>query len=91
MHLQSSVAVQLLNKLCIRAADSSQKLLNVIRNPIGDHLPPGCVKLCTSFGADKLSNVHDIVPSVKAKATPIVLVVGAIARGQVRSVEWLRQ
>ena len=33
--------VQLLHKYSITAAESSVKLLKVIKNPITDHLPPG--------------------------------------------------
>jgi len=79
----AGLMVQLLHKLCIRAADSSQKLLSVIRNPVSDHLPPGCVKLCTSFNSERISTIHDIVPPKAERARPIVLVVGAIARGQI--------
>ncbi len=76
-------AVQLLNKLCIRAADSSQKLLKVVKNPVHIHLPAGCLKFGTSFNATHLSNIHDIVPKVDLPPVPIVIVVGAIARGAV--------
>jgi rRNA small subunit pseudouridine methyltransferase Nep1 len=76
-------SVQLLNKLCIRAADSSQKLLKVVKNPVHIHLPPGCLKFGTSFNATHLSNIHDIVPKVDLPPVPIVFVVGAIARGAV--------
>ena len=33
--------VQLLHKYSITAAESSVKLLKVIKNPVTDHLPPG--------------------------------------------------
>ena len=38
-------AVQLLHDLSIAAKGSSQKLLKVIKNPITDHLPTGCLKI----------------------------------------------
>merc|ERR1712002_823134 len=43
--------VQLLHKLSIHASDGPQKLLKVIKNPISDHLPTGCLKIGTSFSA----------------------------------------
>ncbi|TRY94293.1 hypothetical protein DNTS_030380 [Danionella cerebrum] len=43
--------VQLLHKLSVRAADGSQRLLRLIKNPVSDHLPPGCPRFSTSFKA----------------------------------------
>ncbi|KAK2164929.1 hypothetical protein LSH36_57g02027 [Paralvinella palmiformis] len=71
--------VQLLHKLSIHASDGNQKLLKVIKNPIVDHLPTGCTKIATSFGADQVVDPKMIVPDVD----PIVLVVGAMAHGSV--------
>ncbi|XP_069843827.1 ribosomal RNA small subunit methyltransferase NEP1 [Dipodomys merriami] len=70
--------VQLLHKLSVRAADGPQKLLKVIKNPVSDHFPAGCVKVATSFSAP-VSDVRELVPG----ADPIVFVVGAFAHGQV--------
>jgi rRNA small subunit pseudouridine methyltransferase Nep1 len=47
----SGLMVQLLHKLSIRSANSSEKLLKVIKNPITDHLPPGCRKIVLSGDA----------------------------------------
>ncbi|XP_067120610.1 ribosomal RNA small subunit methyltransferase NEP1 [Centruroides vittatus] len=76
----SGLMVQLLHKLSIRAAESSQKLLKVIKNPVTDHLPVGCRKVGTSFHSDKLIHPKELVP----ENAPIVLVVGAMAHGQVK-------
>ena len=35
--------VQLLHKFSVKAADSNVRLLKVIKNPVGDHLPAGKV------------------------------------------------
>jgi len=72
--------VQLLHKLSIHANDGPQKLLKVIKNPIVDHLPTGCTKLCSSFSADEL--VTDI-KTLAPEKDPIVFVVGAMAHGRV--------
>lgn len=72
--------VQLLHKLSVRAADGPQKLLKVIKNPVSDHFPVGCMKIGTSFSAPTVSDVRQLVPS----SDPIVFVVGAFAHGQVK-------
>ncbi|KAM5262525.1 ribosomal RNA small subunit methyltransferase NEP1 isoform 1-T1 [Ctenodactylus gundi] len=71
--------VQLLHKLSVRAADGPQKLLKVIKNPVSDHFPVGCMKIGTSFSIPVISDVRDLVPS----NDPIVFVVGAFAHGKV--------
>lgn len=76
----SGLMVQLLHKLSIRAAESSQKLLKVIKNPITAHLPVGCRKIGTSFHSEKLIHPKKLVPEDK----PIVIVVGAMAHGQIK-------
>ena len=76
----SGLMVQLLHKLTIRAADTSQKLLKVIKNPITDHLPVGCKKYLTSFSADKVVNVQDFAEEHPSDE-PLVVVVGAFAKG----------
>ncbi|XP_075071905.1 ribosomal RNA small subunit methyltransferase NEP1 [Mixophyes fleayi] len=69
--------VQLLHKLSVRAADGPQKLLKVIKNPLTDHLPVGCVKLSTSFQGESVACVRDLVPPEE----PTLIVVGAFAHG----------
>lgn len=74
----AGLIVQLLHKFSIKASDSSLKLLKVIKNPITDHLPVGCKKICLSFSAEGASKASDLVPETEE---PICLVVGAIAKG----------
>ena len=74
--------VQLLHKLSIRASDTSQKLLKVIKNPITDHLPAGCRKYCTSFSADKVVHVDEFAEKHPTN-DPLVVVIGAMAKGSV--------
>ncbi|XP_040834765.1 ribosomal RNA small subunit methyltransferase NEP1 isoform X1 [Ochotona curzoniae] len=71
--------VQLLHKLSVRAADGPQKLLKVIKNPVSDHFPVGCMKIGTSFSVSDVSDVRQLVPSTD----PVVFVVGAFAHGKV--------
>ncbi|XP_044535427.1 ribosomal RNA small subunit methyltransferase NEP1 isoform X1 [Gracilinanus agilis] len=71
--------VQLLHKLSVRAADGPQKLLKVIKNPVSEHFPAGCMKIGTSFSAPVVSDVRELAPS----SDPIVFVVGAFAHGSI--------
>lgn len=55
------------------------KLLKVIKNPVTGHLPVGCRKILMSFSSKEVKNPIEIVP----ENDPIVVVVGAMAHGQV--------
>ncbi|KAL1784930.1 ribosomal RNA small subunit methyltransferase NEP1, partial [Sigmodon hispidus] len=71
--------VQLLHKLSVRAVDGPQKLLKVIKNPVSDHFPVGCMKIDTSFSITDVTDVLELVPS----SDSIVFVVGAFAHSKV--------
>lgn len=73
--------VQLLHKFSVRAAETSAKLMKVIKNPITDHLPAGCRKVATSFSAGKPVKPSELV----IQNAPIAFIVGAMAHGQVNS------
>ncbi|KAH7731763.1 Protein Y39A1A.14 [Aphelenchoides avenae] len=75
--------VQLLHKLTIRAADSSQVLLKVIKNPVTMHLPVGSRKYLTSFSATQLTMPKELAQT--SADEPIVIVVGGIARGKINT------
>jgi len=73
--------VQLLFKLSIAASDApNKKLLKLIKNPVTDHLPTGCRKICMTFNAEKSVKPADVVPK---DDKPIAIVVGAIAIGSI--------
>jgi rRNA small subunit pseudouridine methyltransferase Nep1 len=78
----AGLMVQLLHKFSIRAADSSVKLLKVIKNPVNDHLPTGCRKVLMSYSASEVVRPAQLVPEADE---PICLVVGAIAKGSVET------
>uniref|UniRef100_A0A3Q2PIB1 EMG1 N1-specific pseudouridine methyltransferase n=1 Tax=Fundulus heteroclitus TaxID=8078 RepID=A0A3Q2PIB1_FUNHE len=69
----------LLHKLSVRAADGPQKLLKMIKNPVSDHLPPGCPRIATSFSAGEAVNARTVVPE-----GPAAVVIGAFAHGSVK-------
>ncbi|XP_074642930.1 ribosomal RNA small subunit methyltransferase NEP1-like [Tubulanus polymorphus] len=71
--------VQLLHKLSIHSADGNQKLLKVIKNPVSQHLPTGCMKVAMSFSAKQVVEPKTLVP----EDAPIVIVIGAMAHGSV--------
>lgn len=67
-------------KLSIRAAETSQRLMGVIKNPITQHLPLGCKKYSTSLKSSNLINIRDFVPKNDEN---IVIVIGGISHGKV--------
>ncbi|XP_023326523.1 ribosomal RNA small subunit methyltransferase NEP1 isoform X1 [Eurytemora carolleeae] len=76
----AGLMVQLLHKYSITAAESTVKLLKVIKNPVTDHLPVGSRKLLMSYSAEKAVRPSTLVPEGEE---PIVIVVGAIAKGAI--------
>ncbi|EGC28741.1 hypothetical protein DICPUDRAFT_159774 [Dictyostelium purpureum] len=58
----AGLMVQLLKKLSIRATNGPDKLFKVIKNPITDHLPPGCKIFATSFSAPKCVDLFEFIP-----------------------------
>lgn len=71
--------VQLLHKLSIRAINSPEKLLKVIKNPITDHLPPNARKITLSSDAPVVQ-LKDYIMTLPSDE-PIVFFVGAMAHG----------
>lgn len=54
--------------------------MQVIKNPVTDHLPTGCAKIGTSYHSDEMVDVRRLI-----KDEPTVFVVGAMAHGKVCS------
>ncbi|KAI6238535.1 Ribosomal RNA small subunit methyltransferase nep-1 [Aphelenchoides fujianensis] len=77
--------VQLLHKMTIRAEESPVKLLNVIKNPITDHLPVGCRKYLMTFNTDTFLKPREFAQTVHRELpdAPLAVVVGGIARGRI--------
>ncbi|XP_058449954.1 ribosomal RNA small subunit methyltransferase NEP1 [Malaya genurostris] len=74
----AGLMVQLLHKFSIKASDSPQKLMRVIKNPITNHLPVGCRKFAMSFSAAKVQHPKELVPE---KDEPVVFAIGSFAHG----------
>eukprot|EP00049_Salpingoeca_infusionum_P018761 m.358677 g.358677 ORF g.358677 m.358677 type:complete len:237 (-) comp18227_c0_seq1:229-939(-) len=79
--------VQLLHEMSISAKGSRQKLLKVIKNPITDHLPTGCVKIATSYACEKLVRPRQFLETQCDTTRPICFIVGAVAHGKL-DVAW---
>lgn len=79
--------VKLLFKLKIRSASGDATLLKVIRNPIIDHLPPGCRKIACSFSANKLVDLKDYVPMLP-KDEAICFSIGGFAHGDLLGLDY---
>jgi len=73
--------VQLLHKLSIRATNGPEKLLQVIQNPISDHLPINARIFGTSCTADVVKPTEWVqkLPTDR----PLVLVFGSMAHGKI--------
>ncbi|KAK9884636.1 hypothetical protein WA026_007475 [Henosepilachna vigintioctopunctata] len=74
----AGLMVQLLHKFSVRA-EGGPKLIKVIKNPVTDHLPVGVRKIAMSFSANEVKHCKELVPN---NEDPIVIVVGAMARGK---------
>ena len=68
---------------CPTLHHSCLMLLQVIKNPVTDHLPAGCLKIGTSYHSDQIVDVRKF-----AEDKPIVFVVGAMAHGKVVCINW---
>lgn len=72
----------LLKKLRIRAAENSEVLLKVIKNPITDHIPLGSLIVSTSEKSRLVDRDEFAMNCIKSYKN-IVFVVGAISKGDV--------
>ena len=77
----AGLMAQLLTKYRIRAAESSEILLKVIKNPITEHLPMGC-PIITTCEKSRLVDIDEYCSTLN-KGKPVVFVVGAISKGDV--------
>ncbi|OWY44309.1 nucleolar essential protein 1 [Alternaria alternata] len=75
----AGLMVQLLHRHQIRSTSSQEKLIEVIKNPITDHLPPNCRKVTLSFDSEVV-RVSDYIGGLN-KGESIAVFVGAMAKG----------
>lgn len=76
----AGLMVQLLHKLSVRSQGSTEKLLNVIKNPITDHLPVKAVRIGMSGDAGKARQMSVVAGEID-QTLPVVFWVGAMAHG----------
>eukprot|EP00184_Porphyridium_aerugineum_P000449 CAMPEP_0184701850 /NCGR_PEP_ID=MMETSP0313-20130426/21902_1 /TAXON_ID=2792 /ORGANISM="Porphyridium aerugineum, Strain SAG 1380-2" /LENGTH=89 /DNA_ID=CAMNT_0027162093 /DNA_START=43 /DNA_END=308 /DNA_ORIENTATION=- len=55
----SGLMVELLQKLKVRATNSPDPLLKVIRNPIMSHLPLGCHKVLMTYNCETVLDTQE--------------------------------
>jgi rRNA small subunit pseudouridine methyltransferase Nep1 len=75
----AGLMVQLLHRLSIRSVNSTERLLQVIKGPISDHLPVDCRKVTLSFDAEVV-RVRDYIDGLEDDES-ICVFVGAMAKG----------
>eukprot|EP00040_Diaphanoeca_grandis_P014471 m.73472 g.73472 ORF g.73472 m.73472 type:complete len:242 (-) comp24561_c0_seq1:59-784(-) len=79
----AGLMVQLLHTMSVSAKGSGgTKLMKVIKNPVTDHLPTGCLKIATTFQSKTIMRLNKYIPTLQADRS-IAFLVGAIAHGQV--------
>ncbi len=72
----------LLKKLKIRAKDSSEVLLKVIKNPISDHIPTGSL-IVSMNEKSRLVDRDEYATQCAQEYKNVVFVIGAISKGDV--------
>ncbi|KAI8100748.1 hypothetical protein M9434_005139 [Picochlorum sp. BPE23] len=77
----AGLMTQLLQKLSIRATNGPDKLLKVIKGPVGRHLPSGAHRIGFSRSANKVIPMH-VHPAID-KTEPLVFIVGAFSHGKI--------
>jgi rRNA small subunit pseudouridine methyltransferase Nep1 len=65
----------------VRAADGSETLLKVIKNPVTAHLPIGATIVSLEVGGELVDAID--LPSKLPKDRPVVFVVGAMSHGDI--------
>lgn len=78
----AGLMVQLLHKLSIKSTAGGEVLLNVIKNPITDHLPMPCIKVGFSHEAPVVRLSEWVRTDAVAPDIPVVCFVGAMSHGQ---------
>ncbi|KAJ1916228.1 18S rRNA pseudouridine methyltransferase [Mycoemilia scoparia] len=72
--------VQLLHKLSIMSVNGNDRLLKVIKNPITDHLPTNCKKICFSYDAPTV-HLQTWAREALQPGQSLVVAIGAFAHG----------
>ncbi|GJD08230.1 Ribosomal RNA small subunit methyltransferase NEP1 [Galdieria sulphuraria] len=81
------LTVQLLQDLKIFGHGLNKPLLQIIQNPITNHLPDMCWKTVCSYNCENLMSPHKHAQEVLKKDMNILYVIGAMAHGKIVE-EW---
>jgi len=77
----AALIAQLLEKLKVRAQNTSETLLKVVKGPITDYFPPNSLIIGTSTKGRMVKANEFIEKITTDRNEPIVLVVGAVSKG----------
>lgn len=77
----AGLMTQLLQKLSIRATNGPEKLLKVIKGPVGRYLPSGAHRIGFSRSAKKVIPMYRH-PAIE-RSEPLIFVLGAFAHGKI--------
>ncbi|KAL4453980.1 hypothetical protein ABPG74_003863 [Tetrahymena malaccensis] len=75
----AALFAQLLTKLKVRAVQSSETLLKIVKNPVTQHLPSDAMKIGMSTQA-RLVNFKEYIEKLP-KNKPVVYIVGGVSKG----------
>ncbi|GAB5366378.1 hypothetical protein AAMO2058_001138500 [Amorphochlora amoebiformis] len=76
--------VEVLQRMSVKSSQSGQKLLKLVRGPITDHFPAGTRQLAFSHSVSNVTDFYGLLKKSKIrKTTPLALVIGAMAHGNV--------
>lgn len=89
----AGLMVQLLYQFRIKAKNSNEKLLKIIKNPITKHLPPNSQIIGTSK-TGQLVDIHQWIPTnyingTFKKGKPVVFVFGAHPHGKIQNADYI--
>ncbi|KAL2930090.1 Ribosomal RNA small subunit methyltransferase NEP1 [Bienertia sinuspersici] len=69
------IMVELLEKSCVRAKDSGEVLIQVLKEPLALHLPENASIIGLSYSSEKLVDVEDYLSAIQDDDSDLVFVV----------------
>ncbi|KAL2930733.1 Ribosomal RNA small subunit methyltransferase NEP1 [Bienertia sinuspersici] len=76
------IMVELLEKSCVRAKDSGEVLIEVLKEPLALHMPENARIIGLSYSSEKLVDVEDYLSAIQDNSN-LVFVVGTMVHGKV--------
>ncbi|KMT10875.1 hypothetical protein BVRB_5g113720 [Beta vulgaris subsp. vulgaris] len=76
------IMVELLEKSCVRAKDSGEVLIRVLKEPLAQHMPENARIIGLSYSSEKLVDVEDYLSAIPDDSE-LVFVVGTMVHSKV--------